>query len=145
MGLMASSLYLDANALIAAVESPKPDLFNCMKRLKARGLELLSSELSLAEVLPNPVKQARADLIDIYEDIIRVGGLVTAIPVGRPILRISVELRTRFGDKLPDAIHLATATMSGCRVIVSSDKRLRLPEGLRRLAAEDVSALESLA
>jgi predicted nucleic acid-binding protein len=145
MGLMASSLYLDANALIAAVESPKPDLFNCMKRLKARGLELLSSELSLAEVLPNPVKQARADLIDIYEDIIRVGGLVTAIPVGRPILRISVELRTRFGGKLPDAIHLATATMSGCRVIVSSDKRLRLPEGLRRLAAEDVSALESLA
>ena len=145
MGLMASSLYLDANALIAAVESPKPDLFNCMKRLKARGLELLSSELSLAEVLPNPVKQARADLIDIYEDIIRVGGLVTAIPVGRPTLRISVELRTRFGGKLPDAIHLATATMSGCRVIVSSDKRLRLPEGLRRLAAEDVSALESLA
>ena len=145
MGLMASSLYLDANALIAAVESPKPDLFNCMKRLKARGLELLSSELSLAEVLPNPVKQERADLIDIYEDIIRVGGLVTAIPVGRPILRISVELRTRFGGKLPDAIHLATATMSGCRVIVSSDKRLRLPEGLRRLAAEDVSALESLA
>ena len=145
MGLMASSLYLDANALIAAVESPKPDLFNCMKRLKARGLELLSSELSLAEVLPNPVKQARADLIDIYEDIIRVGGLVTAIPVGRPILRISVEMRTRFGGKLPDAIHLATATMSGCRVIVSSDKRLRLPGGLRRLAAEDVSALESLA
>ena len=145
MGLMASSLYLDANALIAAVESPKPDLFNCMKRLKARGLELLSSELSLAEVLPNPVKQERADLIDIYEDIIRVGGLVTAIPVGRPILRISVELRTRFGGKLPDAIHLATATMSGCRVIVSSDKRLRLPEGLRRFAAEDVSALESLA
>ena len=145
MGLMASSLYLDANALIAAVESPKPDLFNCMKRLKARGLELLSSELSLAEVLPNPVKQARADLIDIYEDIIRVGGLVTAIPVGRPILRISIEMRTRFGGKLPDAIHLATATMSGCRVIVSSDKRLRLPEGLRRFAAEDVSALESLA
>ena len=145
MGLMASSLYLDANALIAAVESPKPDLFNCMKRLKARGLELLSSELSLAEVLPNPVKQARADLIDIYEDIIRVGGLVTAIPVGRPILRLSVELRTRFGGKLPDAIHLATATVSGCRVIVSSDKRLRLPDGLRRLAAQDVGALESLA
>ena len=145
MGLMASPVYLDANALIAAVESPMPDLFNCMKRLKARGLELLSSELSLAEVLPKPVKQARADLIDIYEDIIRADGLVTAIPVGRPILRISVELRTRFGGKLPDAIHLATATVSGCRVIVSSDKRLRLPDGLRRLAAEDVSALESLA
>jgi predicted nucleic acid-binding protein len=144
MGLTASPIYLDTNALIDAVEGQKPHLLTLLRRLKSRGAALLSSELSLAEVLAKPFKENDEALIAIYDDMIRSGGLVSAIPVDRSVLRRSAELR-RLGGKLPDAIHVATALITGCKVILSSDKRLPLPDGLKRLPTEEAAALENIA
>ncbi|KQT85350.1 hypothetical protein ASG48_08890 [Aurantimonas sp. Leaf443] len=134
-------VYLDANALIEAVEGADAALMMTIGALRKAGREIVTSELSLAEVLVKPIQEANDGLCRLYERLIVESGLVTPCPVDRDILRLCAQTRARDGGKLPDSIHVATALRAGCTVIVSSDKRLRLPDGLRRIETAAIGIL----
>jgi predicted nucleic acid-binding protein len=57
------------------------------------------------------------------------------LSVERTILIEAARLQARLVLRLPDAIHVATAVAAGCDVVLSNDRRLRVPAGmvLRRL------------
>lgn len=46
--------------------------------------------------------------------------------------------------KLLDAIHLATAVLSGCQLFVSRDRGISMPAGIRRIEANARSVSEIL-
>lgn len=139
---MAPAVYLDANVLIEAIEGPSSDIMRRIERLRTAGQRVLTSELTFAEVLMKPMQARMTEVVQLYEGVMAADGLVEAVPIGRDVLRKSAEVRAWLGGKLPDTIHVATAILAGCDVIVSSDKRLRMPHGLRRIAADAIGLLD---
>ena len=139
----ASRLYLDANIFIYALEG-EPAVFQPLQELfgllKAKKRTAVTSELTLAEVLP------RASVVErrSYLNLILGSGIFDLHPVSRDILIETADYRKVAGmPKLPDAIHAVTAIRADCRIIISRDHRLRLPEGYT-VVSPDPAALSSL-
>ena len=119
--------YLDANIFIYLLEGFSPigdkagELFAEIDAGRIRGV---TSELTLAELLAKPIRDGNAQAISQYQNLLssRQGLEVTSI--SRQILLEAARLRGSTPLKLPDAIHVATATLAGCTVFISNDKRL---------------------
>ncbi|SCZ34417.1 type II toxin-antitoxin system VapC family toxin [Afifella marina] len=134
--------YLDSNFFIRFVESEDERLAPLFAHLEAGLLTLHTSELTLAELLVGPLRTANADLSERYEDIIGASDWLQASPVSREILKRSAEIRATIGNKQPDANHVATAMAEACNVFVSSDKRLKMPETMKRIGLDEVAIEE---
>ena len=135
-------LYLDANFFIAFVESPLWDFGGVIRRVETAPGSLVTSEFTVAEVLVLPFKTGDLALAQTYEDLWSRPGVFPMVPVSAAVLRRSAEIRATLGNKTPDAIHVATAVETGCTLFLSSDQRIRLPEGLRRVSLEDAARMD---
>ena len=120
---MARNVYLDANFIIRLVESEDNSILFVLEQAAAGNVNLITSELTLAEGLVGPVRESDRRLIRAYEDLF-------------------ADLRVTLGNKLPDSIHVATAIGAACGVFLSSDRRIRLPDGLVRISVEDADDLD---
>lgn len=145
-------IYLDANFFIAAIEGQGTVSELCWKLLQlgtSGDAQLLTSELTLAEVLVGPLKLRaepapqgltsaeepspraqtwlRAGTIAAdYGDILDGAHGVRVIGVDRTVLVLAAHWRAgSTPPKLPDAIHLATAEQENCTYVVSGDGGLR--------------------
>ena len=134
-----SRAYLDTNVFIDVIEGgdsvsqPIKALFEA-----ARRGALVTSELTLAEALaPAGGGRRTADLPRAYLDLIVWSRVVDLRPVTRDILLETARLREFVRHKLPDAIHLVTATRADCRYFISRDQDFdRMPEGIERIGTE---------
>ena len=128
-------LYVDANVLIKAVEGSGETQSFCRRLLQPHdGVVVVTSELSVAEVLVGPFKKRgesiEGPLSSAFMALLRPGGSIDVVPVGRDILIGAARLRaTRPALKLPDAIHWSTATASDCTHFVTGDERLLTAAG----------------
>lgn len=130
-------VYLDTNIFIFALEAEPQFGPACSKLLRAvdsGDIRAVTSELTLAEVLVKPLQIGNAELARRFSTTIAESQM-TLRPVSRAILYRSAEIRALHGGRLADAIHLATAVETGCRLIVSEDLRMRVPPGLERVSA----------
>lgn len=126
-------LYVDANILIYAIERPSgvdADLADDLLRLlmlPSGGPDprIVSSELTLAEVLVGPYRMNDLGLAAKYEAI-KAGVLdVRMVPISPEILRAAARIRSGSpAVKLPDALHLATAADAKCSHFLTADKSL---------------------
>jgi predicted nucleic acid-binding protein len=142
MGQIAD-VYVDANILIYIVEGNKAlasELKQIVEALDAGVLQAVTSELTLAEVLIGPLRTRDAATGDAYKAVLRSGKALRAIPVTSAVLERSTELRCNSTMSLPDAIHLATAELAGCRYFLTEDRHLRVRPPL---VALDVVALNA--
>ena len=129
-----SRLYFDANPLIYAIEgvdSIAEPIKKLLDLLRVRPGVAVTSELTLAEVLPKAVApRRRSDL-----NLIVWSGIFDLRPVTRDILIETAEYRRKAQGrhvampKLPDSIHIVTAIRCECHTILSSDLRMTLPAG----------------
>lgn len=138
---MTNSIYLDSNPIIRFVESEEDNVTALVLAAFRKDIQLVTSELTLAEVLVVPVRDADSHLIETYEALLQNDDLLTVVPIDRPTLRRSAELRAQLGCKGLDAIHSATADLAGCHYFLSSDRRLRVPPSMRKIAVEDADDL----
>ncbi len=140
-GAAASRLYLDANIFIYAIQG-EPRVSGLLRELfsllEAKQGVAVTSELTLAEVM------ARARDIErrSYLSLIVWSRIFDLHPVSRDILLETADYRRAAGmPKLPDAIHAVTAIRAGCRMILSRDHRLRLPEGYAVVSPEPANPI----
>jgi predicted nucleic acid-binding protein len=121
-------LYFDANTVIQIVEqsdAAATPFADVLAGAVQRGLAILTSELTLAEVLIKPLRDQDFNLIVGYNNLLSGGnsGEIHTIPVSREILGRAARIRNRKQSiKLPDAIHIATAEHTGCSYIFTGDK-----------------------
>ncbi len=138
-----SRIYLDANILIYAMEKDdEPGILARRWLMQAeRGrMAAMTSELSLAEVLSHPIRHGNHCLISGYERLLESRPSLVVLPVDRPVLMKAAAIKARLGSLLPDAIHVATADVSGCEAFLTEDHRLKVPGGLRKVALADIAA-----
>ena len=129
-------LYIDANILIYALESPDElgaRARERMARLDRHEISGVTSELTLAEVLPYPIGRGDREQVEAYETLLTKGEGLTVLPVDRATLRLAGELRASHRLHLPDAIHVATALRGGCSAILTNDDRMSVPDALETI------------
>ena len=152
----AGPVHLDSNAFIAAFETRGENadaLRSLFSGAMRNVIRRVTSELTLAEVLAKPARLDDTELVDAYLTLIVSSGLIELHAVTGEILIETARYRADHdqigapaADRrnfLPDAVHVVTATRAGCSAFVSSDKRIPLPAGMRRVAptAEGIGAL----
>jgi predicted nucleic acid-binding protein len=139
-------IYLDSNAFIYAVEGVddiSAQVRSLFAALRLRALRAVTSEFTLAEVLPKANAVQRRN----YFALILHSGLLDLLPVTREILIETADYRVNLARssfdargsmaKLPDAVHVVTAVRAGCNIFVSFDRGLRLPDRTARIGIDE--------
>ena len=93
--------------------------------------ELVTSALTLLEVLVVPYRAGNRLLAERYEALLTRSRGLRMIELTRATLRGAALLRAATGARTPDALQLATALGAGCAAFVTNDRRLPPVPGLR--------------
>lgn len=85
---------------------------------------LVTSVVALLEVLVVPKRLGRKDLAERYRELFHSFPNLTVVGVDAEIAERAAALRAESTLRTPDALHLATAEVSGAGRFVSEDRRL---------------------
>lgn len=97
-------------------------------------IEIVTSALTLLEVLVVPLRAGDLVLAAKYEALLTRSRGVRVVDLSRDQLRTAARLRAQYGVlRTPDALQLAAAISTGCQSFVTNDRRMPGPDGLRVL------------
>lgn len=99
--------------------------------------EIVTSALTLLEVLVVPYRAGNAGLAEHYEELLSNSRGIAVMDLTRDQLRIAAQLRAATGVKTPDALQLAAALGAGCTTFVTNDRRIPAIRGMRVLQLGD--------
>jgi len=122
------TVYLDANCFIYSVEriDPYRAILDSLWRAVSFGqITIVTSELTLLEVLVKPLKEGNATVAASYRAVLRHSPDVRMAPITQVVLEEAANLRATQGLKTPDALHAATALLNGCTLFVTNDSAFR--------------------
>jgi predicted nucleic acid-binding protein len=88
----------------------------------ASKLFLVTSEITLGEVLAGPFRLDDALLAQAYEKLLMDSEIFALVPINRDILVSAARLRSQRTLTLPDAIHAATAISTACDHMLTFDR-----------------------
>jgi predicted nucleic acid-binding protein len=99
--------------------------------------ELVTSAVTLLEVLVVPYRAGNRLLADRYEALLTSSRGIRLVDVTRDQLRAAAQLRATSGIKTPDALQIVAAIGAECQTFVTNDRRLPGVPGLqvRQLSA----------
>lgn len=121
-----SRIFFDTNLFIYLLEDAGPRgarVNELLQRISERHDELLTSTLTLAEVLVKPLAAGDMSWADRYEKLLNTPG-VLLLPFDRSSARIYAQLRSDKTLAPPDAIQLSCAASARCDLFITNDERL---------------------
>ena len=121
-----SRIFFDTNLFIYLLEDRGERgarVTGILERMSERRDELLTSTLTLAEVLVKPLASGNMVWADRYEKLLNTPG-VSLLAFDRQCARIYAQLRQDRGLKPPDAIQLSCAANARCDLFLTNDERL---------------------
>ena len=99
--------------------------------------DLVTSALTLLEVLVIPYRAGNPALAERYENLLTRSRGVRMVELTRDQLRGAAQLRATTGVKTPDALQLTAALSAGCSTFLTNDRRLPPSPGIRVLQLAD--------
>lgn len=120
---------LDTNLFIYAYQE-HPKYLPVVRPIFARldndsDFRAVTSMITLIQVITQPLRLNRPDLVDIYTNALLNSPNVLTLPTDSTIAHRAAELRARFNLRTPDAIQLATALVAQADVFITNDERLK--------------------
>ena len=121
-----SRIFLDTNVFVYFLEDQghrgkrATEIFN---EISLRGDEVLTSTLTLGEILVKPLEANDVALANKYRKAFR-GPTVRMIAFDEIAGERYAHIRKDRSIKAPDAIQLATAAAAGCELFITNDDRL---------------------
>ena len=138
MGLIAElgvgSVALDTAIFIYFIEeNPRflPTIVPLFQEADQGERELVTSALTLLEVLVVPYRAGNRLLAERYEALLTRSRGIRLVDLSRDQLRAAAQLRAAIGVKTPDALQLVAAIGGGCATFLTNDRRLPPVPGLR--------------
>jgi len=116
--------FLDTNLFIYLIEENELHLnkvHNLLQFLEKNGYEIITSTLTLGEILTKPYKENRLDLVKTYREFFAEMEL---IELNSEIASLFAKVRADYNIKTPDAVQLASATYAKADLFVTNDDRL---------------------
>lgn len=114
----------DTSFLIPLLEDEKEKenkITRLLRLLERKPLILITSTVTLLEVLVRPYQQRDMETVNRYYGYFNRTDLVTLFPVTNQIADRAAEIRALYGYKTPDAIQLATALETKCSLFLTQD------------------------
>lgn len=103
-------------------------------------LRVVTSTVTLLEVLVHPLRRGEKELAQQYRDIlIGVKGLVT-ISLTQDIAEEAARLRACYSIRTPDAIQIATALRAGATCLITNDTRFPILPDLSIIVLDELIA-----
>ncbi|MEJ5311039.1 MAG: PIN domain-containing protein [Anaerolineae bacterium] len=131
---------IDTAPLIYFIEeSPVylPVVLPFFKALDQQIIQVVTSTVTLIEVLVQPLRQNNHNLVKQYREVLtNVAGLTT-YPLTVEIAAIAADLRAKYTLRTPDAVQMATAIYAGAQYLLTNDARLPDLTNLRRVLLDD--------
>jgi predicted nucleic acid-binding protein len=121
-----SRIFWDTNLFIYLLEGSGESFHltrNLLQRMAERRDELLTSTLTLGEVLVKPLEAGRSDMAERYERLFDSPG-VRLVPFDRESARMYAQIRRDRSIRPPDAIQLSCAAAAKTDLFVTNDARL---------------------
>lgn len=121
-----SRIFFDTNLFIYLLEDSGArgaKVSGILERISGRRDELLTSTLTLGEVLVKPLTAGDVGWADRYEKLLNTPG-VSVLAFDRSAARIYAQLRQDKTIKPPDAIQLSCAASAKCDLFITNDERL---------------------
>ena len=138
-------VYLDTNSFIYSVEriDPYQAILNILWQVVANGqLTVVTSELTLLEVLVKPLKLGDTATADTFRTVLCHSPDVQMLPITQGVLEKAASLRATLDLKTPDAIHAATASLNKCVLFVTNDSAFRRLSDLTVMLLSEIIPLE---
>lgn len=110
-----------------------PLLLPLFREVDEGGKELVTSALTLLEVLVVPYRSGDHLLAQRYEALLTQSRGVRVTEISRDNLRAAAQLRASTGVKTPDALQLVAALAARCATFLTNDRALPTIPGLRIL------------
>jgi predicted nucleic acid-binding protein len=130
------SVALDTAIFIYFIEEDPqflPEIVPLFREADQGKRELVTSVLTLMEVLVVPYRAGNRLLAERYEALLTRSRGIRLIDLSRDQLRAAAQLRAATGAKTPDALQLVAALGGGCATFLTNDRRLPPVPGLRVL------------
>jgi len=121
-----SRIFLDTNFFIYLIEGSSASAVRAKYLLRAFSVRrdaILTSAMTLGEVLVKPMRQGDFGLASQYRRIFRGPG-ITILPFAEDAAEAFARIRVNAAIRPPDAIQLATAGTAGCDLFLTNDERL---------------------
>lgn len=141
--LLDRTVYLDSNVLIYLLDA-NPTYRRTVEGIFAMAstgdLRATTGDVTVTEILVRPLAvddQAAVDRITEFLD----SGLVAVRPHTREGFVLAARIRAANRTSLPDALHVATAVLSGCTVLVTNDQRMPSLPGLEIVRLQELEQL----
>ena len=120
-----SRIFFDTNVLIYMFEGLEPErtrMIEIRRRMLERGDQIVTSTMTLGEVLVKPTKLGQASLIEQYDRAVRSTAQV--ISFDAQVAWRFASLRATHNIRSADAIQLACAAHAGVDLFLTNDQRL---------------------
>jgi predicted nucleic acid-binding protein len=114
-------------------ENPRflPEILPLFQEADQGKRELITSTLTLLEVLVAPYRAGNQVLAERYESLLTRSRGIRLVELSHDQLRAAAQLRAATNVKTPDALQLVAAIGAGCMTFVTGDRRLPPVPGLR--------------
>jgi len=121
-----SRIFWDTNIFIYLLEGSgelSQRTHQVLVRMAARKDELITSTLTLGELLVRPLEAGENDAVARYERFLSSPG-VQLVDFDRAAARVFAELRVDRTIRPPDAVQLSCASVAGANLFITNDARL---------------------
>ena len=140
-GLQGEIIGLDTAPLIYFIEEnpaylPVIDPF--FAALDRGEFRVVTSTVTLLEVLIHPLRQDNLNLAQRYRDILVNADGVTTFSMTSEIAELAAQLRAEHNIRTPDAIQVATTLYAGATYFLTNDTSLPDLPGLTKLILDDL-------
>lgn len=122
-----SPLYIDSAPLIYYIEEDTKYIRymdHIFWLLKETSTQAITSVIILTEVLNKPMQLGNTKLLNDYREILASNSAFQLHLVDSNVAERAAELRAKYNLRTPDALHVATALVSGCKSFLTNDKAL---------------------
>lgn len=139
--LRGKTVGLDTAPLIYYIEDhdqyakPLSDFFAAVD---SGDIQIVTSTVTLLEVLVQPLKQGNDRLAHHYNDILLSSPNILTVPVGPATAQTAAELRASRGLRTPDAIQLATALNHHAAAFLTGDRDFQVATTIEILKVSDL-------
>jgi predicted nucleic acid-binding protein len=133
-------VYIDTAIVIYTLEGNENYLASLEPlwvKFQSGDIELMTSELTLMEVLVQPLKINNLELAADYEEFL-TDSTIQLLPISRAILKNAAQLRSIKNIKTPDAIHASTAIQHSCTIFLTNDRGFQNTPGLPVMILDQV-------
>jgi len=125
--LKGKTVGLDTAPLIYLIEQHPaflPNIEPFFEAVDRADIHLVTTTITLIEVLVHPLRKGDETLAQRYNDILLTSPNLTAVPISVSIAQLAAELRAQHGLKTPDAIQIAASIQHGAAAFLTNDRDL---------------------